>query len=57
MIYLEFIRNIYRQLRPTVIKGNNNAVSIKSKRHGFYVRIYGDNNSIDIGENSRLKYT
>ena len=57
MIYLEFIRNIYRQLRPTVIKGNNNAVSIKSKRHGFYVRIYGDNNSSDIGENSRLKYT
>ncbi len=57
MVYLGFIRNIYRQLRPTVIKGNNNLVSIKSKRHGFYVRIYGDNNSIDIGENSRLKYT
>ena len=57
MIYPGFIRNIYRRLRPTIIKGNNNAVSIKSKRHCFYVRIYGDNNSIDIGENSRLKYT
>lgn len=57
MIYPAFIRNIYRRLRPTVVKGNNNTVSIKSKRHGFYVRINGDNNSIDIGENSRLKYT
>lgn len=57
MIYPGFIRKIYRRLRPIVIKGNNNMVSIKSKRHGFYVRIHGDNNSIDIGENSRLKYT
>ena len=57
MIYPGFIRKIYRRLRPTVIKGNNNTVSIKSKRHRFFVRIHGDNNSIDIGENSRLKYT
>lgn len=57
MIYPGFIRNSYRRLRPTVIKGNNNVVSIKSKRHRFYVRIHGDNNSIDNGENSRLKYT
>ena len=57
MNYPAFVRRIYRRLRPTVIKGNNNKVSIKSKRHGFYVRIHGNNNTIEIGENSRLKNT
>jgi acetyltransferase-like isoleucine patch superfamily enzyme len=57
MNYPAFVRRIYRRLRPTVIKGNNNQVSIKSKRHGFYVRIHGNNNTIEIGENSRLKNT
>lgn len=57
MKYPSFIRNIYRQIRPTIIKGTNNVVSIKSKRQDFVIRIEGNNNSIEIGENSRLKNT
>ena len=57
MKYPSFIRDIYRSIRPTVVKGSNNVVSIKSMRHDFLIRIYGNNNSIEIGENSRLKNT
>ena len=57
MRYPSFIRNLYRLLRPTVVRGINNVVSVKSKRQDFIIRIYGNNNSIEIGENSRLKNT
>jgi len=57
MKYPSFIRSLYRLLRPTIVKGSNNVVSIKSKRHDFVIRIDGNNNSIEIGENSRLKNT
>lgn len=57
MIYPAFIRSFYRWLRPTIINGKNNVVAIKSKRHHFLVRIDGNNNSINIGEGSRLKNT
>lgn len=57
MVYPSFIRRLYRRLRPTIVNGKNNTVDIKSKRHHFLVRIDGDNNSIEIGEGSRLKNT
>jgi acetyltransferase-like isoleucine patch superfamily enzyme len=57
MIYPAVIRSIYRWLRPTIINGKNNVVTIKSKRHHFLIRIDGNNNSINIGEGSRLKNT
>ena len=57
MIYPSFLRVIYRRLRPTIVNGKNNTVAIKSKRHDFRVRIDGNNNTIDIGEGSRLKNT
>ena len=57
MLFYSFLQKIYSFFRPTIVKGQNNTVSIRSKRHNFYVRIYGDNNTIDIGEGSRLKNT
>jgi len=57
MSFSNILQKIYRKLRPTIIKGKNNNVSIKSKRHNVIVRVYGDNNSIKIGENCRLKNT
>jgi acetyltransferase-like isoleucine patch superfamily enzyme len=57
MIYPSFLRVLYRKLRPTIVNGKNNTVAIKSKRHDFRVRIDGNNNSIEIGEGSRLKNT
>lgn len=47
-----------RLLRPTVVKGKNNKISILSKRNSsFIIRIYGNNNIIQIGENCRLLNT
>lgn len=57
MLFYSSLRKIYSYFRPTIVKGKNNTVSIRSKRHDFYVRIYGDDNTIDIGEGSRLKNT
>lgn len=57
MTYPSILSMLYKALRPSIIKGQNNSVSIKSKRQNFIIRINGNNNSIDIGENSRLKNT
>lgn len=57
MLFADTIRRLYRRLRPTIVKGVNNSVSIKSRRHNFVIRAYGNNNSIEIGEGSRLKNT
>lgn len=57
MLFSDNIRKIYRRLRPTIVKGTNNTVSIKSHRHNFVVRVSGNNNTIEIGEGSRLKNT
>lgn len=57
MLFADTIRRAYRCLKPTVIKGANNTISIKSKRKNFIVRVYGNNNTIEIGEGSRLKNT
>lgn len=57
MLFYNSLSKIFRLIRPTIVKGENNRVSIRSKRHAFYVRVYGDNNTIDIGEGSRLKNT
>ena len=54
MLFADTIRKVYRRLKPTVVKGVNNTVSIKSKRKNFIVRVIGDNNTIEIGEGSRL---
>ena len=54
---MRLLQTIYRKLRPTVIKGEGNSVSIKSRRRNFIIRIYGSNNHIEIGENCRLKNT
>lgn len=52
-----FFHKLIRSFLPTIVRGKNNTVSIRSKRHRFLVRIHGDNNTIDIGEGSRLKDT
>lgn len=52
-----FLIKLNRFFRPTIVKGSNNSVIIESKRHDFVIRIYGDNNTIKIGPNSRLKNT
>ena len=57
MIYPSLLSMLNRALRPSIIKGRNNSVSIKSKRQNFIIRIHGNNNSINIGENCRLKNT
>ena len=57
MQFYSFFSKFFHRYIPTIVRGKNNTVSIRSKRHDFFVRIYGDNNSIDIGEGSRLKNT
>lgn len=57
MSVLRSLQSIYRFVRPIIIKGLNNHIEIKSKRHNFIVRVYGNNNIIEIGENCRLKNT
>ena len=57
MLFYNSLSKIFRLIRPTIVKGENNRVSIRSKRHAFYVRVYGDSNTIDIGKGSRLKNT
>ena len=52
---LNLLSRIHRIIRPIIIKGKNNCVSIKTKkRTNFVVRLYGNNNTIEIGNNCRL---
>lgn len=57
MKYPSFVRYLYRRIRPTIVKGSNNVISIMSKRQNVLIRIYGNNNSIIIGESSRFRNT
>ena len=57
MKFPALLHRLYWRLRPTKNNGKNNVVEIKSKRHNFYIRIDGNNNSINIGDGSRLKNT
>ncbi len=57
MLFYKTFQYFYRILRPTVVKGSDNVVAIKSRRKGFWVSIYGNNNKVEIGEGSRLKNT
>ena len=52
---LNLLSRIHIIIRPIIIKGKNNCVSIKTKkRTNFVVRLYGNNNTIEIGNNCRL---
>ena len=55
---LPILRRLFRLICPVINKGKNNSVVINSSiRSKFYVSIYGNNNTIKIGENCSLKNT
>ncbi len=51
------IKKIYRLFRPTAVKGRGNVISVKSRRRNFIIRVNGNDNIVEIGENSRLTNT
>lgn len=55
---LDFVRNIYKSLRPVRIVGGGNVITNKSKiGKGFYITINGKNNSVEIEEDCLLTNT
>lgn len=55
---LNIIQKLYRWLRPIKVRGEGNSIRIKTKRKKqFIIRVYGNNNTIYIGENCRLHNT
>lgn len=52
---MSILSSINRWLRPVLVKGTNNTVTIRTtRRKNFIVRVYGNNNTIEIGKNCRL---